>query len=97
MKSTLSKIIGAVVLLTVGIFLGKSLFSSANDETVPMPSTMKYRNVGLSKDTTQVAQSKDFTGQIIEVRNGSSIQKAVEAANPGDLISAAAVLKQGEE
>jgi len=86
MKSTLSKIIGAFVLLAVGVFLGKSFFSSANDETVPMPSTMKYRNVGLSKDTTQVAQSKDFTGQIIEVRNGSSIQKAVEAANPGDLI-----------
>lgn len=86
MKSTLSKIIGAVVLLAVGIFLGKSFFGSANDETVPMPSTLKYRNVGLLNDTTQVAQSKDFTGQIIEVKNGSSIQKAVEVANPGDLI-----------
>lgn len=86
MKSTLSKIISAVVLLGLGIFLGKSFFGSSSSEMLPMPSTMKYRNVGLSNDTTQVAQRKDFTGEIIEVKNGSSIQKAVEAANPGDLI-----------
>lgn len=86
MKSTLSKIIGAAVLLAVGIFLGKSLFGSAGDETVPMPSTMKYRNVGLSTETTEVTQSKEFIGEIIEVKNGSSIQEAVKSANPGDLI-----------
>lgn len=86
MKSTLSKIIGAIVVLAVGVFLGKSFFSSPNVDTVPMPSTIKYRNVGLSNDTTQVAQSKDFNGKIIEVKDGSSIQEAVKAANPGDLI-----------
>lgn len=86
MKSTLSKIIGAIVLLAVGVFLGKSFFSSPDVTTVPMPSTIKYRNVGLSNDTTQVAQSKDFNGKIIEVKDGSSIQEAVKAANPGDLI-----------
>lgn len=86
MKSTLSKIIGAAVLLAVGIFLGKSLFGSAGDETVPMPSTMKYRNVGLSTETTEVTQSKEFTGEIIEVKDGSSIQEAVKLANAGDLI-----------
>lgn len=86
MKSTLSKIIGAVALLAVGIFLGKTFFGSANDETVPMPSTMKYRNVGISTETTEVTQNKEFTGKIIEVKNGSSIQEAVKAANPGDLI-----------
>lgn len=86
MKSTLSKIIGAIVLLAVGVFLGKSFFSSPKVDTVPMPSTIKYRNVGLSGETTEVAQSKEFDGKIIEVKDGSSIQEAVKAANPGDLI-----------
>lgn len=86
MKSTLFKIIGAILLLAIGLFLGKTLFSSNGESTVPMPSTMQYRNVGLSSDTTQVAQSKAFTGQVIEVRKGGSIQEAVKAANPGDLI-----------
>lgn len=86
MKSTLSKIIGAIVLLAVGVFLGESFFSSPEVDTIPMPSTIKYRNVGLSSDTTQVAQSKEFTGKIIEVKDGGSIQEAVKAATAGDLI-----------
>lgn len=86
MKSTLSKIIGAIVLLAVGVFLGKAFFSSPEIDTIPMPSTIKYRNVGLSSDTTQVAQNKEFTGQIIEVKDGGSIQEAVKAAAAGDLI-----------
>ncbi len=86
MKSILSKIIGAIILLAFGVFLGKSFFSSPEVDTIPMPSTIKYRNVGLSSDTTQVAQSKGFTGKITEVKDGNSIQEAVKAANPGDLI-----------
>ena len=86
MKSILMKILGAIVLLAIGIFLGKSFFSSPEVDTVPMPSTIKYRNVGHSGDTTQVAQRKGFNGEIREVRDGGSIQEAVKAANPGDLI-----------
>lgn len=86
MKSTLFKIIGAVLLLAIGVFLGRQFFSSSGESTVPMPSTMTYRNVGHSGDTTQVAQQKEFSGEIIEVRKGGSIQEAVKAANPGDLI-----------
>ena len=86
MKSTLSKIIAAVIVLVIGVFLGKTFFSSPKVDTVPMPSTIKYRNVGLSNETTEFAQNKDFNGEIIEVKNGSSIQEAVKAANPGDLI-----------
>ena len=41
---------------------------------------------GLSGETTQVEQSKDFTGKIIEVKNGGSIQEAVKVATAGDLI-----------
>lgn len=86
MKSTLLKIIGSLILLGIGIVVGKLFFSSSNESTTPMPSTMKYRNIGFSGDTTQVAQSKDFSGKIIEVKEGSSIQDAVKSANPGDLI-----------
>ncbi|MBA6154413.1 parallel beta-helix domain-containing protein [Gelidibacter maritimus] len=86
MKSTLFKIIGGLLLLALGVFLGRTLLSSSGESTVPMPSTLQYRNVGHSGDTTQVAQRKEFTGQIIEVKKGGSIQEAVKAANPGDLI-----------
>ena len=86
MKSKLFIIIGGIALLAIGIFLGKSLFGHKQSEMVPMPSTVKYRNVGLSNDTTQIAQAQDFNGKIIEVKKGGSIQEAVKAANPGDLI-----------
>ncbi|WP_027126973.1 parallel beta-helix domain-containing protein [Gelidibacter mesophilus] len=86
MKATLFKIIGGILLLVLGMFLGRTFLSSSGESTVPMPSTMKYRNVGISGDTTQVAQAKAFTGQIIEVKNGGSIQEAVKTAKPGDLI-----------
>ena len=86
MKSVLLKLTVAIIILAVGIFLGKAIFASPKSATVPMPSTLKYRNVGLSIDTTRVENSQDFTGQIIEVNDGSSIQEAVKAANPGDLI-----------
>lgn len=86
MKSTLFKIIGGILLLALGVFLGRTLLSSSGESTVPMPSTMKYRNVGISGDTTQVAEQREFTGQVIEVKKGGSIQEAVKSANPGDLI-----------
>ncbi|WOD43872.1 parallel beta-helix domain-containing protein [Hwangdonia lutea] len=86
MKSALLKIIGGILLLAIGVYLGKTFLSSSTSETVPIPSTLKYRNVGLSSDTTQVAQKEGFTGNIIEVKKGGSIQEAVKAANPGDLI-----------
>ncbi|MBC8767834.1 right-handed parallel beta-helix repeat-containing protein [Arenibacter sp. BSSL-BM3] len=85
-KSPLLKIVGSIVLLGIGVFLGKSFFGQKNVETVPIPSTMKYRNIGLTNDTTQVASNQEFTGKIIEVKKGSSIQNAVKEANPGDLI-----------
>lgn len=85
-KSPILKILGSLVLLGIGVFIGKSFFGQKSVDTVPIPSTMKYRNVGLTNDTTQVASNQEFAGQIIEVRKGSSIQEAVKAANPGDLI-----------
>ena len=85
-KSQFLKILGSIVILGIGVFIGNSLFGQNTVETVPIPSTIKYRNIGLKNDTTQVASNREFTGKIIEVRKGSSIQDAVKEANPGDLI-----------
>ena len=86
MKKSILKIFGSLILLVLGIFLGKLLFGQKNSNTTPLPSTIQYRNVGQSNDTTQIANSTTFTGNIIEVKKGGSIQKAVEEAEPGDLI-----------
>jgi parallel beta-helix repeat protein len=80
MKSTLLKIIGGLVLLAIGVFVGKSYFGAS---TVPMPSKMLYSNASFGGDTTATAE---FHGDIIEVKKGGSIQKAVDKAKPGDLI-----------
>jgi len=85
-KKPFKKIIASVLLLGIGVFIGKSFFGPKSQETVPIPSTMKYRNVGHTNDTTRVASSEEFIGNIIEVKNGNSIQKAVKEAKPGDLI-----------
>lgn len=86
-KSGFSKTLAAIVLLVIGIFVGRTFFTNQNSEaTIPMPSTMKYRNIGISNDTTQVTQKERFNGKVIEVKNGASIQAAVKEANPGDLI-----------
>ena len=85
-KSPFLKILGSIVLMGIGVFIGKSFYGQKNVETVPIPSTIKYRNVGFKNDTTPVASDREFTGKIIEVKMGSSIQDAVKEANPGDLI-----------
>ncbi|MEZ4970981.1 MAG: parallel beta-helix domain-containing protein [Flavobacteriaceae bacterium] len=85
-KSPFLKVLGSIIILGIGVFLGKSFFGPKSTETVPIPSTIKYRNVGLKNDTTQLASDQEFTGKIIEVKMGSSIQDAVKEANPGDLI-----------
>ena len=85
-KSGLLKVLGAIVLLAAGVIIGKTFFSSNSPTAVPIPSTMKYRNVGQSKDTTQAANKDLFSGKIIAVKDGGSIQKAVAEAEPGDLI-----------
>ena len=85
-KSGLLKIIGSIALVAIGVFLGKTRFKPQPADTIPMPSTMQYRDLGVSKDTTAVVYETAFTGSIIKVENGSSIQEAVLKATPGDLI-----------
>ncbi len=85
MKSKTIKIISALVILAIGVFIGKYFFSAPKVSTTPMPSGIGYRTSGNSTDTF-IAKSVTYDGKIIEVKKGGSIQKAVEDANPGDLI-----------
>ncbi len=84
-KSILFKVLGAILLFAVGIFAGKFFFGNS-EETAAIPSTLKYRTVGMSSDSSQVSKKAEFKGEIISVKNGESIQKAVQKAKPGDLI-----------
>ena len=74
-----------VVIIAISIFIGKSYFNNT-DSTVPIPSTMKYRYTGQSGENSGAARASAFSGSIIEVKNGGSIQKAVDNAQAGDLI-----------
>ncbi|MFS4455627.1 parallel beta-helix domain-containing protein [Maribacter sp. 2304DJ31-5] len=85
-NSVFIKILKLFLLLSIGIFIGKYFFSGKNTDTVPLPSTMKYRNVGISNDTTHVVEETTFDGNIIEVKKGGSILQAVKSAQSGDLI-----------
>lgn len=51
---------------------------------LPLPTAMQRPTT--NSDAARSAMTKEFTGQIHEVRNGSSIQDAVRKASPGDLI-----------
>lgn len=85
MKSNIFKIIGALVLLAIGVVLGKFVFKAPKESTTPMPSGLGYRTTGTTGDTLEI-HSVSYDGQIIEVRQGGSIQEAVESAHSGDLI-----------
>lgn len=85
MKSKFLKFIGAIALLALGIFLGKTFFGGTNESTIPLPTTMGYRTAGNLNDSL-IVQTTAYDGEIIEVKDGGSIQEAVKRANPGDLI-----------
>jgi parallel beta-helix repeat protein len=74
-----------VVIIAISIFIGKNYFNNT-DATVPIPSTMKYRYTGQSGKNSGADVASAFSGTIIEVKNGGSIQKAVDNAQAGDLI-----------
>lgn len=84
----LKKIILGLVLLAVGVFIGKTIFG-AKKKSAPLPTThalFKPGQVSVSDSIDSDYTSLEFNGEIWEVKNGSKIQDAVKKAKPGDLI-----------
>ncbi len=81
----LKKTIFSLILLIAGIAIGKFVLgTSASTEALPVPTALQRSTT--SQDAARAAMAKEFSGQIHEVKNGSSIQDAVRKAVPGDLI-----------
>ena len=81
----LKTLIKYILIIALGVLIGKYFFSD-DVATVPIPITMEYRYTAQSSKSTHEAVESDFSGKIIEVKKGVSIQGAVNEALPGDLI-----------
>ena len=79
-----SKIIVGLLLIAIGVVIGKFFFQSDSGALLP---PVRYTNESAGTgDGSGADVTARVTGGIIEVRDGQSIQKAVAKANPGDLI-----------
>ena len=76
--------IGILALFGGGIFIGGKFFPMV-DEVPAMPGVSPLAQLGDSVSGTGTIASS-FTGKILEVKDGQSIQEAVGRAEPGDLI-----------
>jgi len=83
----MKKIISIILLLAIGFLAGKFLFNT-NSKKAPIPmSNDLYRSTETANDSSKTSSlERNFTGNIIEIKDGGSIQDAVKKANPGDLI-----------
>jgi len=81
------KIIYTLIILVIGVFVGKYFYGGKTSNTVlPNPNTL-YRNVSKVNDSAKtLLLGQEFSGAIFEIKNGNSIQDAVKEASPGDLI-----------
>jgi len=78
-------ILACLVLFIAGVFLGNSLWKGSSDESTVMPPPSYFQQEGADEDGDFGGTTQN-SGDIIEVRNGGSIQDAVGKAKPGDLI-----------
>ena len=65
MKNKLIKALLALLVLSLGIFLGRTVLKAKSTDTVPMPATMSYRNTGKSNNTLPRNNVAVFNGNII--------------------------------
>ncbi|WP_420602978.1 parallel beta-helix domain-containing protein [Flagellimonas sp.] len=87
MKKIVSRLLVTILLLAIGIFLGKTFFGmDASESIVPLPSGLRYSGAQISNDSTETVNLSTYKGNIIEVNDGESIQDAVAEASDGDLI-----------
>src|SRR5690348_1892364 len=80
---TFKRIVIVIILLAVGVYGGKLIFGRSSDVPAPVPAYFNQAAAG--GDSTGIAAGT-FTGKIITVKKGESIQDAVGDAKPGDLI-----------
>ena len=81
----LKRILLSLLLILAGLGLGKIIFGSSGEDVVMPLSDNLYRSTSNSGGTDYMT-SNTFSGEIHDVRDGSSIQDAVKEAQPGDLI-----------
>ena len=79
----LKKIVIVILLVGIGVVVGKFGFGSTTEKVMPSPNAL-YKNSG--EGTASLLAEKDFKGAILEVKNGDLIMDAVRKAAPGDLI-----------
>lgn len=79
----IKKILIVVLLLGIGVIIGKYGFGPSTTEVMPSPNTL-YKSSG--DGGSSLMAERDFTGSILEVKNGDLIMDAVRKAVPGDLI-----------
>lgn len=79
----LKKILFALILLILGVFMGTFFFGESENTVMPSPNNL-YRSSGDGVNALDNKQA--FKGVIHEVNNGDLIMDAVKIAVPGDLI-----------
>lgn len=76
------KIILALVLMAIGVLIGKFALGASHQTVMPSPNSL-YKG---SKNAGEASLQREFTGTIYEVKEGDLIMDAVKKAQPGDLI-----------
>lgn len=81
------KIIFTLIILVIGVFVGKYIFGKKTKSVVLPRTNNLYRNTSDVNDTVNNSfKTHEFSGEILVVKNGDAIQEAVKKARPGDLI-----------
>ena len=79
----LKKIVFVIILLGLGVLLGKLIFSKTEQTVMPSPNKL-YRNT--SENGAALKNKNNLSGAIIEIREGDLIMDGVRKAKSGDLI-----------
>lgn len=79
----LKKILFALIILMIGIGIGKFYLNDEEGTVMPSPNSLYHAT---SVDGVALRAKSEFSGTIHEVKEGDLIMDAVRKASPGDLI-----------
>lgn len=81
------KIIYTLLILLIGVFVGKYFFGKkVNQVALPNPNTLYRKSPSSNIVKKDSILKQEFNGEIFDVKDGGSIQETVKKAKPGDLI-----------